>query len=181
MEAQRRRPQRLLAGWPRSTSHDLGAELVPLTVCARRELETQCDRRDLGMDDMSERALGEVRSEIASRIVQLQAGYYGKGPTKARTYVIDDLVVVVLEETFTKAERTLVERGEKDAIQQIRRRFQQQMADEFTAIVEQATGRAVRAFLSETNLEADIAVEIFLLGEERTDMAGFEEAGQESS
>jgi uncharacterized protein YbcI len=125
---------------------------------------------------MSERALGEVRAEIATRIVQLQSDYYGKGPTKARTYLNDDLVVVVLEETFTKAERTLVDRGEADAIQQIRRRFQQQMADEFKAVVEQATGRSVRAFLSETNLEADISVEIFLLGEARTDMAGFEEA-----
>jgi uncharacterized protein YbcI len=125
---------------------------------------------------MSERALGEVRAEIATRIVQLQSDYYGKGPTKARTYLVDDLVVVVLEETFTKAERTLVDRGEAEAIQQIRRRFQQQMADEFKAVVEQATGRPVRAFLSETNLEADISVEIFLLGEARTDMAGFEEA-----
>ena len=128
------------------------------------------------MSDMSDRALGGMRAEIAARIVKLQADYYGKGPTKARTYAVDDLVVVVLEETFTKAERTLVERGELEAIQQIRRRFQQKMADEFKAIVEQATGRSVRAFLSETNLEADLSVEIFLLGEARTDMAGFEEA-----
>ena len=126
------------------------------------------------MSDMSDRALGGMRAEIAARIVKLQADYYGKGPTKARTYAVDDLVVVVLEETFTKAERTLVERGETDAIQEIRRRFQQRMAVEFTAIVEQATGRSVRAFLSETNLEADVAVEIFLLGEPRTDMGDFE-------
>lgn len=128
------------------------------------------------MSDLSERALGEMRAEIATRIVRLQSEYYGKGPTKARTYVVDDLVVVVLEETFTKAERTLVDRGEVEAIQQIRRRFQQQMADEFKAIVEQATGRSVRAFLSETNLEADLSVEIFLLGDARTDMGDFEGA-----
>ena len=72
------------------------------------------------------------------------------------------------------ASRAFVERGETDAIQEIRRRFQQRMAVEFTAIVEQATGRSVRAFLSETNLEADVAVEIFLLGEPRTDMGDFE-------
>ena len=126
------------------------------------------------MSEMSGQALGKARAEIASRIVQLQSEYYGKGPTKARTYMVDDLVVVVLEETFTKAERTLVERGERDAIQQIRRRFQQEMADEFESIVEQATGRSVRAFLSETNLDADLSVELFLLGDARTDMAEFE-------
>ena len=120
--------------------------------------------------------IGNARAEIATAMVRLQASYYGKGPTKAKTYITDDLVVVVLEETFTKAERTLVDRGEVESIQQIRRRFQQAMADEFKAIVEQATGRVVRAFLSETNLEADVSVEIFLLGPERTDMEGFESA-----
>jgi uncharacterized protein YbcI len=125
---------------------------------------------------MEERPRGEIREEIASRIVRLQSEYYGKGPTTAKTYMMDDLVAVVLEETFTKAERTLVGRGETDAIKQIRRRFQQEMADEFKAIVEQATGRTVRAFLSETNLEADVSVEIFLLGEARTDMGGFEQS-----
>jgi uncharacterized protein YbcI len=126
------------------------------------------------MESHDERTLGGVRAQIATGIVRLQSEYYGKGPTKAKAYVTEDVVVVVLEETFTKAERTLVERGETEAIQQIRRRFQQSMAEEFRSIVEQATGRVVKAFLSETNLEADVSVEFFLLGERRTDMHRFE-------
>jgi uncharacterized protein YbcI len=128
------------------------------------------------MQEHNDKSIGEARAEIANGIVRLQTEYYGKGPTKAKAHITDDVVVVVLEETFTKAERTLVDRGEVDAIQQIRRRFQQAMADEFTSIVEQATGRVVRAFLSETNLEADVSVEFFLLGEQRTDMLGFEDS-----
>jgi uncharacterized protein YbcI len=85
-------------------------------------------------------------------------------------------VAVVLEETFTRVERTLVDHGDRDAIQQIRRQFQQRMADQFKSVVEQATGRQVRAFLSETNLDADVSVEIFLLSEPRTEMEGFENA-----
>ena len=108
-------------------------------------------------------------------MVKLHAQYYGHGPTKAKTYIVEDMVAVVLEETFTRAERTLVDRGEIDSVQQIRRRFQQQMADEFKSVVEQATGRKVRAFLSETNLEADVSVETFLLADDRTDMAAFED------
>jgi uncharacterized protein YbcI len=108
-------------------------------------------------------------------MTRLHREYYGHGPTKAKTHITDDLVAVVLEETFTRAEQTLVDRGEIDAVQQIRRRFQQQMADEFIAMIEQVTGRKVRAFLSETNLEADVSVEMFLLADERTDMSGFEE------
>ena len=113
-------------------------------------------------------------------MVRLQAEYYGKGPTKAKTYIVDDLVVVVLEESFTRAEKTLVGRGEADAIQHIRRRFQQQMADDFTSIVEQATGRRVRAFLSDTDIAQDVSVETFLLADDRTDMTGFEGAGPRS-
>src|SRR3954465_4906580 len=127
----------------------------------------------MGTGDRS--SLGEMRATISNEIVRLQAEYYGKGPTRAKTYIVEDLVVVVLEETFTRAEKTLAQRGEGDAIQHIRRRFQQQMADAFTSVVEQATGRKVRAFLSDTDIARDISVETFLLAGERTDMDGFEE------
>src|SRR3954469_1548177 len=93
-------------------------------------------------------SLGETRATISNEIVRLQAEYYGKGPTRAKTYIIEDLVVVVLEESFTRAEKTLVERGEREAVEHIRRRFQQQMADSFCSVIEQATGRKVRTFLS---------------------------------
>ena len=114
------------------------------------------------MGDRYRSSLGEMRATISNEIVRLQAEYYGKGPTRAKTYISEDLVVVVLEESFTRA------------IEHIRRRFQQQMADEFTSVVEQATGRKVRVFLSETNIDQDVSVETFLLADERTDMTDFE-------
>jgi uncharacterized protein YbcI len=128
------------------------------------------------MNEEQPRTLGEMRSMISTEIVRLQAEYYGKGPTRAKTYIVEDLVVVVLEESFTRAEKTLAERGEREAIQQIRRRFQQQMAESFTSVVEQATGRKVKVFLSDTDIEQDVSVETFLLAEERTDMTSFEGA-----
>ena len=118
----------------------------------------------IGEDDRS--SLGQTRATISKEIVRLQAEYYGKGPTKAKTYIVEDLVVVVLEESLTRAEKTLVERGEREAIENIRRRFQQQMADKFTSVVEQATGRKVRVFLSETNVDQDVSVETFLLADD---------------
>jgi uncharacterized protein YbcI len=126
------------------------------------------------MGELDRSSLGEMRAIISNEIVRLQAEYYGKGPTRAKTYIVEDLVVVVLEESFTRAEKTLAQRGEREAIEHIRRRFQQQMADEFTSVVEQATGRKVRVFLSETNIDQDVSVETFLLADERTDMTGFE-------
>jgi uncharacterized protein YbcI len=127
------------------------------------------------MGDGDRSSLGEMRATISKEIVRLQAEYYGKGPTRAKTYIVEDLVVVVLEESFTRAEKTLAQRGEKDAIEHIRRRFQQQMTEDFTSVVEQATGRKVRVFLSETNVDLDVSVETFLLADERTDMTDFED------
>ena len=126
------------------------------------------------MSEERQKPLGEMRAAIANEIVRLQAEYYGKGPTRAKTYIVEDLVVVVLEESFTRAEKTLAERGEREAIQHIRRRFQQQMAESFTSIVEQVTGRKVRVFLSETDIDNDVSVETFLLSGDRTDMTDFE-------
>src|SRR5215212_10931558 len=118
---------------------------------------------------------GSARAAIASEIVRLQAQYYGRGPTKAKASYDGDVLVVVLEETFTPAEKTLIARGESEGIQDIRRRFQRAMSNQFRALVEQSTGREVRSFLSETDLDNDIAVEVFLLGGPKTDMAAFED------
>lgn len=113
-------------------------------------------------------------AEISDRMARLQSDHYGRGPLRARTYITDDLVVCVLEETFTRAEKTLIERGEREAIQGIRRRFQQAVREDFIGIVEQVTGRKVRAFLSDTDIDADVSVETFLLAGKRTPMEQFE-------
>ena len=118
---------------------------------------------------------GEARSQIASGFVRLHSKYYGRGPTRSKVFADGDVVVVVLEETFTPAERTLIAQGQSGGIQEIRRNFQLIMADQFKSLVEQASGRKVRSFTSETDLENDIAVEVFILAGERTDMSSFED------
>ena len=120
----------------------------------------------------------ELETKIADQIALLQADYYGNAPKHARAYVIPgELVVVVLRETFTPAEKVLIHHGDSEAIQHSRRRFQQLSGDDFIAVVEQATGEQVESFLSETNLETEVAVETFILaGKNRTEMEGFEQS-----
>jgi uncharacterized protein YbcI len=118
-----------------------------------------------------------VESRISDRLSALHAHVHGKRPSAARTYIAgDDVVVVVLEETFTPAEQALVDRGEAGGIQELRRRFRRVMADDFGAIVEQATGR-VRSYISDTDLAEQVSIEVFLLGASLEDMSGFETAG----
>ena len=97
-----------------------------------------------------------------------------------RVYEAGDVLVVLIEETFTRAEQTLIGRGEADEVQIIRRRFQLAIADQFRAIVQRATGRCVRAFLSDTDLHERLAVETFVLGDPVEDMTGFEREGARS-
>jgi len=120
-----------------------------------------------------------VESRISEQLAALHGRWYGKSPSGARTYIAgDDVVVAVLEETFTAAEQALVDRGEADGVQEIRRRFRRVMADEFGSIVEQATGRRVRSYISDTDLAENVSVEVFLLGESLEDMSGFEDTGE---
>jgi uncharacterized protein YbcI len=106
----------------------------------------------------------EVRAdEIVRQIGALHGEYYGNEPGSVDIHIAPDAVIVVMEESFTPAEMTLIDRGEAAEVQAIRRRFQQVMADRFISIVEQGTGRKVRTFISDTDLEQQIAVEVFLL------------------
>lgn len=122
-----------------------------------------------------------IESRISNRLAALHAHWYGKGPLAARTYVAgDDVVVAVLEESFTPAEQALVDRGEGGGIQEARRLLRRVTADDFAAAIEQATGRRVRSYISELDLAEGVSIEVFLLGAPLENMSGFEQAGESS-
>jgi uncharacterized protein YbcI len=106
---------------------------------------------------------GEVGASISRDTVRLLREYTGRGPTKARTYITGDLVAVVLQDTLTMGERSLVREGEVDLVLQTRRAFQRTMGPQLIAAVERHTGRKVHAFLSDNHADPDIAVESFVL------------------
>jgi uncharacterized protein YbcI len=102
-------------------------------------------------------------SLISNGLSKLHHDYYGRGPNSVRTIYGHDHVVTFLEDIYTPLERTLVEAGETAPVQEVRRAFQRAMKDRFITVVEQATGRTVRAFMSEVSLDPDISAEIFVL------------------
>jgi uncharacterized protein YbcI len=106
---------------------------------------------------------GSARSAIANAIVRLHAEHYGRGPTRARAHIADDFVLVVLEDVFTTAERTLVAGGRGEHVIAARDAFNQLLREQFVAAVELATGRRVRAFFSQASVDPETAVEVFLL------------------
>jgi uncharacterized protein YbcI len=89
--------------------------------------------------------------------------HYGRGPIKAKTYLLDNLIVCVLSDGFTAIERTMMEGGEPERVLELRRDFQRMMKDRYTKMIEELTGRKVLAFLSQAHVEPDLTIEIFLM------------------
>ena len=111
-------------------------------------------------------------------MVGIHSRHYGKGPTKAKTYLIDDTVVCVMQDVFTTVERTLIEAGKGDLVRDVRTTFQYSLRDEFMGSVADITGRKPRAFMSQIDCDADMAVEFFLLENGETDIT--QETGEAS-
>ena len=113
---------------------------------------------------------GATRTAISEGMVALLKDFYGVGPTQAKTYLHDDLVVCLLRGGFTRVERTLLEGGRTAAVIEQRMAFQEVMRSRFTSVVEQATGREVVGFMSGNQQDPDMICEVFVLAP--TDLLG---------
>lgn len=102
-------------------------------------------------------------AEISTEAVGVLREYTGRGPTKAKTMVNEDVVTLLLADTLTKGERRLAENGHAERILELRHDFQQVMREDLIAIVERHLERKVIAFMSQNHIDPDFAVEVFVL------------------
>jgi uncharacterized protein YbcI len=123
---------------------------------------------------------GSVSSAISNGVVRLLSEYTGRGPTQARTYVDENLITTVLQDTLTKGERSLVRNGQTDLVLANRKAYQNAMGPDLVACVEEISGRQVVAFLSDNHIDPDYAVESFVLAP-RSDSTDGEQNGREVS
>ena len=107
---------------------------------------------------------GEQLAAVTNGIVRLFRQYYGRGPTRAKSYLMDGRIIMcVLEDTMTKVERTLADTGHGAKVREVRLVFQEAMADEFKQTVAGCMGRKVVAYHSQLTLDPDIGFEFFVL------------------
>jgi uncharacterized protein YbcI len=106
---------------------------------------------------------GALNAAIANEIGKLVADFTGRGATRSRAFVDQDVVVCLLENGATRAEVNLVAAGRAELVRQQRDALQRAQEDELVAAVERLTGRAVRTFLSGTSTDADSSAEVFML------------------
>ena len=122
---------------------------------------------------------GQLSAAICNAVVRIQREYLGRGPTKARASVRGDIIVVLMQDTLTKAERSLAADGRQEDVLRSRRSLQGTMTGDIVAAVEELTGRSVIAFMSDTHIDPDLACEVIVLepneadrGEEAADDPG---------
>ena len=110
-----------------------------------------------------QRAANSPAAVISTAAVQLLREYTGRGPTKARTLIAEDVVTILLADTLTKGERKLVEGGHGERVLWLRHGYQDVMREELVAIVERNLNRKVIAFMSQNHIDPDLAAELFVL------------------
>ncbi|HWC86212.1 MAG TPA: Na-translocating system protein MpsC family protein [Solirubrobacteraceae bacterium] len=121
-------------------------------------MESQVESRETPL------AGGRLLAAISNHIVAILRDHYGRGPMKAKTYALDDLIVVVMRGSgFTALEKTIMDSGESDRVVAMRHDFQRMMSKRFTDTIEELTGRHVVAFLSQAHVDPDITMEIFFV------------------
>jgi uncharacterized protein YbcI len=146
-----------------------------MAISGNSEPEQQKDARGKRMNDAGRieasagdpepQALsgGMLLAEITNRIVSFMREHYGRGPLRAKTYVLDNLVVCVLSDGFTAIEKTMMESGEPERVLDMRREFQRLLKIRYSQMIEELTGRKVVAFLSQAHVDPDLTIEVFLM------------------
>lgn len=110
-------------------------------------------------------------SRISTEMVQMQKEYYGRGPVKAKSYMLDDLLVTVMHGGMTVAERTMLAAGRSDAVRAFRQEWENEMGDALIARVERVTGRKVATYQSQVMFDPDTIVELFLFEDAAPEVA----------
>jgi len=120
------------------------------------------------MREPHEEGQGTLRQDIATTMVALYKQHYGAGPSRCRTYLHPELVIVVLGGGYSAAEQTLFEAGKWHEVRQARMSWQDSMQAKFVDAIEELSGRQVAAFMSANRQDPDLAVEMFVLEAEHT-------------
>jgi uncharacterized protein YbcI len=105
---------------------------------------------------------GDLLSRISNEIVQAQEAFFGERPIAAKSYILDDMLFVVMRGGFTAAEMTMLEFGHGDLVRQFRQIFENEMGEGLIGVVEELTGRKVLTYQSQVLFDPNIALEVFV-------------------
>jgi uncharacterized protein YbcI len=105
---------------------------------------------------------GSLLAQISNEFVTMQKEYWGLGPVQAKSYMMDDLLLVVMRGGTTRAERTMLDFGQQDLVRTFRQTFENEMTKNLTDKIERLTGRKVLTYQSQILFDPDIVTELFV-------------------
>lgn len=105
---------------------------------------------------------GSLLAQISNAFVTMQKEYWGIGPLEAKSYMMDDLLLIVMRGGLTRAERTMLDFGQQDLVRSFRQTFENEMTQNLTAKIEELTGRKVLTYQSQILFDPDIVAELFV-------------------
>jgi uncharacterized protein YbcI len=110
--------------------------------------------------------LGTRLADVTSALVRAKATYYGKGPTKAKSYLNDEYLFCVMEDGLTANEQTLLRVGEHDFVRSYRLKWQEIMAPVLMAEIAEIMGSTILSYHSQIMFDPTRLVEMFVLDTE---------------
>ena len=119
--------------------------------------------------DMSRQEGESLLSRISSEFMRFQKKYFGKGPVQAKSYLLDDFLIVVMRGGVTTSEQTMLDFGEADLVRQFRQTFENRMTEHLIGRVEDLTGRKVLTYQSQILFDPHIVVELFFFDRQATE------------
>jgi uncharacterized protein YbcI len=112
---------------------------------------------------------GDMLARLSDEMVRAKKQFFGKGPEQAKSYMLDDILIIVMRGGLTTAEQTMLRFGRPKLVRQYRQLFEDEMTEHLTSLVEQTTGRTVVNYQSQIMFDPDIIVEMFVFEEPRQD------------
>jgi len=109
---------------------------------------------------------GELLSRISNEMVRAQKRFFGKGPTQAKSYMLDDLLIIVMRGGLTTAEQTMLEFGKQDQVRAFRQLFENEMTSRLIDMIQELTSRTVLTYQSQVMFDPDVVVEMFIFDAE---------------
>jgi uncharacterized protein YbcI len=112
---------------------------------------------------------GQMLAQLSNEMVRTLKKFYGKGPTSAKSYMLDDLLIIVMRGGMTTAEQTMKDFDQTDRVREFRQTFENEMTGRLVGRVEEITGRKVVTYQSQIMFDPDVIVEMFVFDDQAPD------------
>jgi uncharacterized protein YbcI len=99
---------------------------------------------------------------LSSSMGAMQKTAFGKGPVSTKSYMFDDMLLIVMREGLTQAELTMLEFGREDLVREFRQQFENEMTRRIVDMIEELTERKVLTYQSQVMFDPNVVVEMFV-------------------